>query len=366
MKNIITFMLLCFCAFMVMAEEAQVLPKGVGRIYIVPTYTFWNKEVDSQGKSKDAVTGSSSVFGAATAIQYGLNDFISLGARWQPGWVFSDNYKEQEKLNNTGLASVEVGGRVQIVGENAPIKSKKFRFAFSPGIVIPTNQYDGQEQAKNFFNNQEFSNDGISPGSFGFGLQTTLDYLISPRIYVNIFNEIHYYFPEPYQQAGVALNAAYSGAKSGVESSAEAKAAGITSINEPSSVWPGHDVIFELESVYQGPFVNSVILTSGIAVNLTWKTEQEFTKAYSSGLPPNPQTALVENPINDALNDEKYLWSLWPTAGFLFTALPIPLELQFDYIYPLMGRNTPLTHTVLFQLEVYFGFNPALAQNRNI
>jgi len=138
------------------ADDAKVMPKFVGRFYLVPTFSFANGEYDNDGKYQ-SFGGTAKVFNLGAALEFGITDWITGAVQWTPGWTaYSDispaapagvqslmplltngalagtdkNFKGDLTVN--GVADLFVGAKIQIVGEKAPVQTGMFRFSVAP------------------------------------------------------------------------------------------------------------------------------------------------------------------------------------------------------------------------------------------
>src|SRR5271157_1453354 len=90
MRKALVFLLLAAFAIPIFADDALVLPAGVLRLYVVPTYAMADKMYDSSGKAQDIAFGPStakfSLFNLGLAAEYGVTDWLTAALQWTPGW----------------------------------------------------------------------------------------------------------------------------------------------------------------------------------------------------------------------------------------------------------------------------------------
>jgi hypothetical protein len=141
---------------LVFAEDAKVMPARMGRFYLAPSFSFANKEWDSEGEKQDLTDGNGAIkmFNLGFAVEYGIIDWITGAIQWAPGWnVWSDvdqSFGPQvgdKDVNLKGFGDIFVGAKIQIIGADAPVKNTSLRFALGPGVKIPLPGPDFEEEA---------------------------------------------------------------------------------------------------------------------------------------------------------------------------------------------------------------------------
>ncbi|MFH2114939.1 MAG: hypothetical protein ABIJ86_10585, partial [Spirochaetota bacterium] len=89
MKKITVLALVCvlLAGSFAFADEATVLPAGVGRFYVANTYAFVDGEYDADGELVEYSAGDGAIklYNLGLALEYGVNDWISAAAQWAPG-----------------------------------------------------------------------------------------------------------------------------------------------------------------------------------------------------------------------------------------------------------------------------------------
>ena len=358
MKKIVLLTLI-FCAGVgaLFAGDANVLPGRVGRLYVVPAYSFWGSEFDEDGSREDFEYGNAQTVNLAAALEYGITDYLSFGIRYIPGYVLYNDFTKElgKNIDATGSSSIDIGLKFQLIGENAPIKTDRIQLSFLPGLIVPTMPYDAEDEYADFLaarqgNDNEFAPDGVSPNSLAGGMQTAFDYFFTPNFMVNLYNEFRLHGAECFECAGIAPYATWKMAVDG----------GLP-LPQPGKIYPGADLTFEIEPTYTTYIVPGLEFTGSLAAIYKYNPGQRFVDDYApdtSGLPlaVQPMAEGAVQGINNALDDESHLVALGPSVAFFFQQWPIPMEFQIDSTIPLWGKNVEARNTVLFQWEVYFRF----------
>jgi hypothetical protein len=133
MKKILVGVLLLALATAVFADDALVLPKGVLRVYLTGAYAFFNQAFDVDGlKADPAGYDALSAINLGGAIEFGVLDWISAAVQWAPGWTVwsaTDNGAnvmglDYANLTANGPYNVFAGAKVQIIGPDAPVRTR--------------------------------------------------------------------------------------------------------------------------------------------------------------------------------------------------------------------------------------------------
>jgi hypothetical protein len=86
----VTLILLALGSF-VFADDAKVMPKMVGRVYIAPTLSVAPGAYNEDGEYKSFDDGAVKAFNLGFALEYGVIDWITAAIQWAPGvTVWSD------------------------------------------------------------------------------------------------------------------------------------------------------------------------------------------------------------------------------------------------------------------------------------
>ncbi|MFP4409821.1 MAG: hypothetical protein ACLFPW_14965, partial [Spirochaetaceae bacterium] len=166
MKKILVLLLLAAIVAPAFADDALVLPKGVLRTTIAPSYASIGKGFDKDGNREDlkdlsgGTIDSLSIWTLSGALEYGITDELNIAAQWGPGWQFggsvtaADGVPEPNKsvIENakpTGLNDLFIGAKGQILGPNGYVPNEMMRFAAAAGFIVPLSVYDPDDAAKN-------------------------------------------------------------------------------------------------------------------------------------------------------------------------------------------------------------------------
>ncbi|MCH8531580.1 MAG: hypothetical protein LAT65_12085 [Saccharospirillum sp.] len=313
-KKAIALPLLAGLALPVLADDAKVLPEGVLRTTIAPSFTTIDKEFDSSGDRQDPQFGTITVNTLSIALEYGINEWVTAGLQWAPGYAWSGEVEDNEAVDLSGANDLFVGAKLQILGTNGLSQSDNMRFAVTPGIKIPVSQYDADEELANFMavmggGDETFRPGRSDRGAWGLGARFSFDYLITPDFFINFYNQTSIFLDtEQDYSPGVA----------------------------DADVEYGPEFIFEVEPNY------STVVGNGIQISM--------------GLPVR-YTTTGETVVNgNTEEDEKWKLELAPSVGFFFTQSPLPVELKLSYTTALAGENELASNTVAFQIRNFFRF----------
>jgi hypothetical protein len=346
MKKALILLLLVAMVAPVFAGDANVLPKGVGRLYIVPAFSTWSQAWDDDSKKDDSALGDASSFNIASALEYGVTPFLSVGLQYIPGYVISNDFSDQEKVDATGTGNLDIGAKIQVIGPSGLVPNETMRLSFLPGVFLPLSSYDAKSEATASEANDEFALDGVANSSFGAGLQTAFDYFITPNFYINLFNEIRLHTAEDFAEAGIEAYGTWAFA------SGSSQQQGGPALSEPGEVYPGYDLKLEIEPTFQTPISESVNFTGSLAATWAYSPGQSFVE----DLTPAQGGAALQSRIEDTVFSEEQTVSLGPSVAFFVTSLPLPMEFQLDATIPVWGQNAQARNTFAFQWEIYFAF----------
>src|SRR5271157_2970275 len=199
-KTVILALLVCL-ALPVFADDALVLPAGVFRLTLVPSYDFVPGAYGSDGSYAAFPSGGNAMgttvkaFNGAAALEYGVNDWISAAVQWTPGWniTSSVDIPGPSTVNVNGLYDAFVGAKIQIVGEKAPVASESIRFCTALGVTVPFGSVNFQQQFTNFMNGSAYTLANVDIQTLGIGGRLYFDYVFSPAFFLNLYSQIIYY-----------------------------------------------------------------------------------------------------------------------------------------------------------------------------
>ncbi|MDL2229007.1 hypothetical protein LJC14_02030 [Treponema sp. OttesenSCG-928-L16] len=319
MKKLIGVLLLgIICAgSVIFAEDAKVMPKRMGRVYIAPTYAFANSTFDKDGERQDTKDGKGAFkfFNLGLVVEYGITDWISGAVQWAPGWnIWSDvdqAFASGADANLKSFGDIFVGAKMQIIGAAAPVESSMFRLCLGPGIKIPLPAPDFEDEYANMLTGDEATVGKIDKNVFGFGLRTYFDYIINDMFFVNFYNEFLYY-----PVKGESKNYAFGRAGD-------------------LDVAYGYDLTFEVEGHFQTSFGDGLVFNAGLPVNFKM----------------SPDVKIDGDTVDDS---GSMLLSLKPNAMIFLTKLFLPMQFKLSYSLPVWGQNTNATHSLTLQARIYF------------
>jgi hypothetical protein len=344
MKKLTILVLFLAGAAALFADDATVLPARYGRFRAIPVYSFAPGAYNTDGEhtSYEDGQGAQKIFSLGFALEYGITNWLTAAVQWAPGWVLWSDVDSAfphpvaqtvDELNANGVTDLKLGAKLQIVGEQAPIKNSLFRVAAAPGLKIPLPGTDFEEQYKNYKNADPVTAANPDKHVFGVGGQVSVDVVPTKWFSVNFFSEaIFYPVKGKLKNYSVVPIITVAGTAASAQQDPDAAVASILD----REVSYGYDLTFELE-----PAVNFPIGGKGLR--------------FSAGLPftfdTNPGTkieGLAENP------ESTYSFKLRPYASIFLGTLPIPLEFQLGYTLPVAGKNATATHSLILQAKVFF------------
>ena len=307
LQKAIALPLLAGLVIPVFADDAKVLPQGVLRTTLVPSLTTFDETFDADGERQD--TNAVSVNTLSIALEYGINDWITAGVQWAPGYILSGEVDGNDRVDLTGANDLFVGAKFQTLGAQGYSRSDTLRFAVTPGIKVPISQYDGEEQLENFMGGDDFKPGRTDRGAWGLGARFSFDYLITPDFYINFYNQSSF-FLETDQDYTVTTS--------------------------DVTVQYGSEAIFEVEPNYSMSAGNGVQLSFGLPVSYTMTGETEVD--------------------GNGQDDESYSLALEPSMSVFFTQWALPTQFQLGYSTTLAGENANATNTLSLQIKNFLRF----------
>ncbi|MCX7024713.1 MAG: hypothetical protein NT080_08855 [Spirochaetes bacterium] len=314
--------LVLLCVFMIalalplFADDAITLPAGVLRTYLTAAYAFGNTGFDADGKSQD--TGMDvTVVNLGAALEFGVNDWVSAGLRWAPGWnVYTKMDPDPLAFfgadsNMNGPFDLFIGAKIQVIGPKAPVPMDNVRLALTPGVKIPMPGADWEKQQENLPAGDPVTIQDADKHALAFGGDVSFDYVINEMFYVNVFGEYIQYLEI-------------------------AEASDLFTYPDTYKLAYGYDIKLEAEPHFEMALGGGKL---GVGVPFTYtmwpETEMEGT-------------ALTDSDGN--------LLTVGPSASYFFVIGPLPFEVKLGYTLPLMGKNTVAMGTAVFQLKSYLKF----------
>ena len=331
MKKLLILMVLAALVWPMFADDALVLPKGVLRISIAPSYGFANKTWDKDGEAQDIIPNPSfttnksdgiQYFNLGIAIEYGVNDWITAAIQWTPGWnlwstmgfdkqLFGPStylYFDQGVLGS--YADLFAGAKIQIVGKKAPVVNDTMRFSIAPGVKIPM-PGDSKPTQADLVKDETHVLKEIDNHLWGLGGRLYFDYNVTPEFFVNLYSEFIYY---PEQKTD--KNATFG---------------------DKTKVAKGYDWTIEIEPQYWAPVADGLVFKAFLP--FTYKMTPDY-KIEGTKQADSASTIL----------------SVTPALGLFFTKTFMPIELEVGYRYPLMGTNNTIMNVVYILGRFYMKF----------
>ena len=331
MKKLLILVVLLVLVLPVFADDALVLPQGVLRISIAPSYGFANKTWDKDGEAQDIIpnplftTNKSDgiqYFNLGIALEYGVNDWITAALQWTPGWNLWSTmgfdkqpigpstylYFDQGVLGS--YADLFAGAKIQIVGKKAPVVNDTMRFSIAPGVKIPM-PGDSKPTQADLVKDETHVLKEIDNHLWGLGGRLYFDYNVTSEFFVNLYSEFIYY---PEQKTD--KNATFG---------------------DKTKVAKGYDWTIEIEPQYWAPVADGLVFKAFLP--FTYKMTPDY-KIEGTKQADSASTIL----------------SVTPALGLFFTKTFMPIELEVGYRYPLMGTNNTIMNVVYILGRFYMKF----------
>jgi len=313
MKKALIVAALLACALAVFADDGTVLPAGVLRARVIPTYGWVPGEYDKDGNYKAFPISPSPVpDGAITspnlgfALEYGVNDWVTLGLQWAPGITFGSKVPTPTgfpiDLTVNGLYDLFAGVMVQIVGPKAPVVSDVIRFDLTPGVKIPLG---GTDLASQTGSTQVAMNPDKQ--TLGIGGRLYLDYVFSQSLFLDLYTQFIDY---PNKELAKYNN--YGG-----------------------DVDYGYDLRVELDPHYSTQISDGLTFSANCAFRYDAAPDMKIDGTTAS------DTAMSYISAN-------------PSVSLFLTKTFMPLEFTLDYGQPITGTNAFETYSVDLQIKAYF------------
>ena len=330
MKKLLILMVLAALVWPMFADDALVLPQGVLRISIAPSYGFANKTWDKDGEAQDILnplftTNKSDgiqYFNLGIALEYGVNDWITAALQWTPGWNLWSTmgfdkqlippstylYFDQGVLGS--YADLFAGAKIQIVGKKAPVVNDTMRFSIAPGVKIPM-PGDSKPTQADLVKDETHVLKEIDNHLWGLGGRLYFDYNVTPEFFVNLYSEFIYY---PEQKTD--KNATFG---------------------DKTKVAKGYDWTIEIEPQYWAPVADGLVFKAFLP--FTYKMTPDY-----------------KNEGTKVADSASTVLSVTPALGLFFTKTFLPIELKVGYRYPLMGTNNTIMNVVYILGRFYMKF----------
>jgi len=329
MKKLVAILLIAAFAIPAFANDATVLPAGVIRARVIPTYAFGDQSFDADGKKVD-IGYKVTAINLGFAVEYGISDWMTLGLQWAPGWTLWSQLDPdpaalaQGTTNVNGLNDLFAGLAIQVVGSKAPVVSDTFRFVATPAVIIPLPGMDVKAQVAEvnaaLMAGKAFDMTAKDADKHAFAIGTRLsgDYIINDMFYLNLCGEFKKFFER--KDVDVFIPPTL-----GLASSAT------------MDIAYGYELKAEFEPHFAYDLGNNSNISAGIPVTYTMWPKVEYNGVA-------------------AANTDGYSLSVTPAVSYFFLAGPLPMELTAQYGVPLMGKNTGAMNSVTLQIKTFIKF----------
>lgn len=322
MRKLLTLLLVLAILAPAFADDAKVLPKGVFRTYFVFASDASDQAYGSDGEKQDSAEMSSLSLGVA--VEYGVTDQISAAIQWTPAYIFNSKIDPSPlaggippfvpplpgDVNFDGLADLFVGAKVQILGPDGFVPNEAMRFALALGALIPLDNPDWDEETTAALGGDDYKISSPSNQAVGLGFRLYFDYILSEMFFLNLYNETIFYLPT--EQASI-----------------------LAPTTEVEYKY-GYKATFEFEPHFEYPLGDGFTVSAGLPATFVMTPE------------------VVEDGVGDGL--PTYILKLNPNvSAFIMTPI-LPIEVKASYAFPLLGKNTSASSTLVFQLKAYLKF----------
>ena len=356
------------------ADNAQVMPARIGRLYIAPVHAFADGGFDSDWIYRPYANGSGSLnaFNLGFALEYGVTDWISAAIQWAPGITIASTVDQQvpylktgsgapvmtfskSPVDANGLADMFIGAKVLLWGDKAPLQSDKFRFALATGLKVPMPGHDFKQEYKNAQKGDPVTAVNGGNHTLGIGARAYFDFVISDNFYLNLYGEyIGYPIKKDVKDASYGEYFAYMASREGINQASLTMTGNQKWVKPEIKVQYGYDLTFEIEPVFSFSPAEGMLLSAGLPFNfhmnpgktydITFKkiTEEAYRPAFEKNLKAagggNPSASFMTNPNVSAF---MYGWKM-------------PIEFKLQYGLPIVGQNSAAAHQLVLQIKAYF------------
>jgi opacity protein-like surface antigen len=383
MKKIISIALILLAtgAAALFADSADLLPANVFRFRVIPLFNFADGAFDKDGAyhKYDDGGGASKAFGLGLSLEYGILDWLSLAAQWTPGWIaWSDvdaNLGNDSAANANGVSDLFAGVAVQIVGQNAPVKTSLFRATVAPGVKIPFPGPDALDELEKLQRGDAATVANPDKHALGFGARAYFDFIpgvLNRHLIFNLYSEFLGYplkskakntdiqtLQTAIPGQATALRAYYDTAEGQQALGAAAVAAGENPMAPGFSTGPWVTNYVTNQAINQA---GDLDVTFGYDLTLEFEVtldsiplDRNQKLLFTAGLPFNYKYSPgTEIGSIDAEHD--YLFGINPYVSLFLTNLPLPIQLQLGYNIPVFGVNSAARHVFVLQTKFFLKF----------
>ncbi|MDR0401138.1 MAG: hypothetical protein LBH51_09390 [Treponema sp.] len=370
------------------ADSATLLPANVFRFRVVPAFNFANGAYDDDGKyhSYDEGEGASKAFSLGLSLEYGILDWLSLAAQWTPGWVaWSDvdvdfsALGSDSTVNANGVSDLFAGIAVQIVGQNAPVKTELFRATVAPGVIIPFPGPDALDEYEKLQKGEKVT--AANPGNhvFGMGARAYFDFIpgvLDKHLVFNLYSEFLTYpqkgkvrksgaalLPGLAMARGAELGAYYNSTLDG-QAALGAAYFQATGKNPTDPTNAGDLTAWASNYISNQALKEAADTEVAFGYDLTLEFEATLSDIpldrnqkllFTAGLPFN-YTYTPGNKVGSADPEKEYLLSINPYVALFLTNLPLPIQFELGYHIPVFGVNSDARHVFVLQTKFFLKF----------
>lgn len=313
MRKLLVLALAMAIGAVAFADDALVMPKGVLRIYLAPTYGFINEGFDDDAERVD-VGSEIDLFNLGLAIEYGVTDQVTAALQWGPGYTLWSKLDPEPlpvgeaKVN--GAFDLFAGAKFQIVGPKGFVPNEAMRVAAAAGVVIPMPGASAEDETANALDDDKYIAMELDRHAFGVGARGYFDYLFTKEFFVNLYAEYIYFFEKDYDDS--------------------------VNYGDLEEVKHGYQLKLEVEPQYSMPVGEGMTAEFGLAAQLKLTGETEVGGTGGG--------------------DDGYLFSVKPNASVFLMNTPVPIELKASYTLPLMGKNDYAANFFTLEGRVYLKF----------
>jgi len=362
-KFLIVGLALLFFGSVLHAEDARLMPFRVGRTTLSTSFSFGDKQFDSDGKRVDAP--AIKLFNLGGLMEFGALHWLTAAVYWAPGYYL---WSDLDIVLGTAGSSVNLfdtgdlmlGAKLQILGSTGLINNESFRLSLSPGLKIPLPGPNYEKQLSNMQAGDPVTVANMDYHVFGLALGTYFDFVINQYFSINLYNQVIYY-PQKKSMKEAGLEEYGDALLSDIINSA-LNGYHLPNLISYGGVSYGYDLSFEVEPAFNTVIANGILLYAGLPIMYKTSSGKKIDMSYNAG-----HIALAgviaADPLNKALIDkidklerkQSHLLTLKPAASVFFYGWKLPFEFRLSYFIPLWGQNiTSAAQTFSFQAKVYF------------
>jgi hypothetical protein len=188
------------------------------------------------------------------------------------------------------------------------------RLSVAPGFLIPFSGVDFGNQTRNVMTGGDVTASNIDRHVFGFGGRVNYDYVFNPSFYLGLCSEVTF-FP--------------------VKSSTGKTNMQEYPITPRQSVDYGWELMFEVEPHYDYPVADGFVLGAGLPMTITTSPAVKY----------DGREGAVGN---------HYLFTMMPLVSMMFTRVPVPVQVELDYMIPVFGKNEQAAHALTLLVKIFY------------